>query len=323
MLMSRRVTKTNTPNIVRHERKLLVEPTLTELERSLLDAGESVGSTRALNWTYNGKSYNLSVTYRAHGREPEWVLLENSHGPLGLPVWTYTGGDIVMVFKMLPSNVRNDGSLDGDGLMVMTRAERERSRRTNTFAVDFNRNHRNHGENDGDKQQVSTELEWSKSWGAGQSTRKSAPVTGFGPKLIDRSLVESAKMSLRCQRTGLVSYQGFLLLLEQEFYRSQRTKEEFAVVVVGASNASDFARVIDIVNRVKRLTDIVASYGDNELVCLLPATPASGASVFAKRIGKLLMQAQTEHGIGIAKSKDHENIPLLLGAADYAKSMSS
>lgn len=101
--------------------------------------------------------------------------------------------------------------------------------------------------------------------------------------------------------TGLLNRRRFLERAESEFLRSQRYQHELAVVMLDIDHFKaindthgHFAgdQVLIAMSRATanllRSTDILARWGGEEFVILMPETPLTGAVILAERLRKLL-----------------------------------
>lgn len=124
------------------------------------------------------------------------------------------------------------------------------------------------------------------------------------PKNIDGSAIHSVMMSLRRSDTGLFIYPAFLYFLEEEFFRIYRARGTMSLLLFEmrelVETPDGFKRkpisteaVSDAVMRIfkrKRHTDILGHYEAFDFAALLPGTKPGGASVFAQKLYKSLME---------------------------------
>ena len=107
--------------------------------------------------------------------------------------------------------------------------------------------------------------------------------------------------------TGLYNYRYFQQRLQQEFHRAVRYKAPLACIMV---DVDDFKRINDTLGHLQgdavlrqvaartlrsvRLSDIVARYGGEEIVAIMPQTDADGAAHQASRLRKAVADAPFE-----------------------------
>lgn len=162
------------------------------------------------------------------------------------------------------------------------------------------------------------------------------------PRVIDNSAIQSIMMSLRRAETGLFIYPAFLYFLEQEYFRSYRSRAAFSVAVFELRQK----KVIDgkVVKRVlhekaqmdailrisnlKRHVDMMAHYDAYDYALLLPSTRPQGAEIFlgrvidalrAKPLGGEIDPSQLAIAFGCCSiPDDFRDMSSLLGGADLA-----
>lgn len=164
----------------------------------------------------------------------------------------------------------------------------------------------------------------------------------FSPKTIDNAAIQSIMMSLRNAETGLFIYPAFLYFLEQEYFRSYRSRTSFSVVVCELRQKriidGDVSRtalteraLMDAtlrISKIKRHVDMVAHYDGDNYALLLPSTRSQGAEIFVGRIidalrerplGGEIMASQLALAFGVAAiPDDFRDLPSLLGGAELA-----
>ncbi len=162
------------------------------------------------------------------------------------------------------------------------------------------------------------------------------------PRVIDNAAIQSVMMSLRRAETGLFIYPAFLYFLEQEYFRSYRSRTYFSVVVFEMR----YKKIIDgevvrkvlpdkavmeavlRISQLKRHVDLIAHYDAFDYALLLPNTRCFGAEVFVKRIIKALTDKPLGGGVepedltlsfgSASVPEDFKDLSGLLGAADLA-----
>lgn len=171
---------------------------------------------------------------------------------------------------------------------------------------------------------------------------KSKSTLTLAPRVIDNAAIESIMMSLRRAETGLFIYPAFLYFLEQEYFRSYRSRSSFSVVVfeIRQKKIIDGKIVRRVLNEkaqmdavlrisnIKRHMDLMAHYDGNDYALLLPNTRTQGAEIFIGRViealrtkplGGEIDASQLAIAFGAsAVPDDFKDMSSLLGAADLA-----
>jgi GGDEF domain-containing protein len=166
------------------------------------------------------------------------------------------------------------------------------------------------------------------------------------PAELDQGAIEKFLSAATYPADGLMSKGLFLWLLQQEFYRFERSGSRFALVLFslatsslldGTLSALDAASFNEACRRIlvsKRRLDLVGHF-DNEYAMLLPETDSAGAAVFANRILQLWKKPPLNESLdsasislvgsfGIASVPDDvRDLGTLVAAARIAKKKSS
>lgn len=97
--------------------------------------------------------------------------------------------------------------------------------------------------------------------------------------------------------TGLLNMRGFMPLLDREANRAQRYGHPFALLMADCDNLKEvndtygheagnrlLCLVVGRMREILRTTDVMARYGGDEFLVLLPETPPEGARLVAERL---------------------------------------
>ena len=109
------------------------------------------------------------------------------------------------------------------------------------------------------------------------------------------NVLEIAAFSMKDTNTGLSNRYGFDNRLVLEWNRATRDKSNLGLVIFGVSGLDeckddktrdDLLKAISetLVNTIKRSTDFIARWSDDEFSALLPITNVDGAKIVAERI---------------------------------------
>lgn len=164
----------------------------------------------------------------------------------------------------------------------------------------------------------------------------------LSPRVIDNSAIQSIMMSLRRAETGLFIYPAFLYFLEQEYFRSYRSRAAFSVAVfeIRQKKVVDDKLVKRVlhekalmdavlrISNIKRHVDMMAHYDAYDYALLLPSTRPQGAEIFigrviealrAKPLGGEVDPSQLAIAFGCCSvPDDFKDMSSLLGGADLA-----
>ena len=141
--------------------------------------------------------------------------------------------------------------------------------------------------------------------------------------------------------TGVLNMRAFATMAERVAHQAERYARPFSVLMIDSDSLKDvndahgheagnrlLRLAVDCIQRQLRQTDLIARYGGDEFVVLLPETPCSGAAGVAERIRKSIestplvtreKQLATTVSIGIAGYPNHGvDFETVLEKADHA-----
>jgi diguanylate cyclase (GGDEF)-like protein len=145
---------------------------------------------------------------------------------------------------------------------------------------------------------------------------------------LQQVVSELTELSLRDSLTGLFNRRALSERLVEELARARRYGAPLSLMMVDIDN---FKRVNDtyghgigdvvighvarLLTKDRRVSDIVARYGGEELVLLLPHTPLDGALTLAERLRVLVA------GAPYRAREAHDHVTVSVGVAAFASSM--
>lgn len=163
---------------------------------------------------------------------------------------------------------------------------------------------------------------------------------------VNRARTELAELSIQDGLTGLYNYRYLHSRLSEEFKRADRYKESLACLMLDVDDLKRLNEtrghhvgdsvLKEIARRLKdavREIDVVARYGGDEFLLVLPSTGFPGALTLADRIWNAISGAPFEAdsqnipvtaslGVALFPSRDIRNKDDLVAAADRALSQS-
>jgi len=139
-------------------------------------------------------------------------------------------------------------------------------------------------------------------------------------KNIDKNINTLYEIATRDEKTGLYNYKFFQEILNIEFEKAKRG-ENLSLVIFDIDNfkqintkfghikADEFlVKIAKIIEKHTRKSDIVARFGGEEFIILLPDTRASKAKKVAERIRKM-----------VEKNLKKQQITISAGLTEYKK----
>ncbi len=133
-------------------------------------------------------------------------------------------------------------------------------------------------------------------------------------------------LAIRDALTGLFNRRYFLEALDMEFSRSQRHSRVFSLLFIdldhfkhyndtfGHPAGDDLLKgLAELITKDSRDTTVVARFGGEEFILLVPETPKDGARIFAERLRKCI----EEHPFHGRESQPSGQVTLSIGVSTY------
>ena len=156
-----------------------------------------------------------------------------------------------------------------------------------------------------------------------------------------RRFSRAEELSITDSLTGVYNYRYLRSALDKEVARARRFGEKFTIIMLDVDHLKDYndlhghLRGSEVLRRLAQLVlaqlrgaDVVAKYGGDEFVVILPQTDREGAGILAERIRSAIEQhefpgenesAKITSSMGIAQfPEDGESTRDLLDVADGA-----
>lgn len=177
--------------------------------------------------------------------------------------------------------------------------------------------------------------------GAASDETASSPELDLLPRTIDEAAIQSVMTALRRTDTGMFMFPAFLYFLEQEFFRSLRTRVSLSVIVFDMKEtlvldgkkvmrtlpSAPLVEAVKRISTLKRHVDLLCHYDGGCYAILLPNTRIAGARAFAQRVAASLAQTPlpnvSSEGFSLflgsaSIPEDFVDMGKLLGAAELA-----
>lgn len=309
------------------------KPELPALHQLLSQALENRGKQMQIIWrTPGGGIFTLLVICNLRG-DPRWCLYCEQKGKRDL-LFDYNSCDVILVNNLITSSCaeaqKSGRSPFASGQKVLGKAPEA------AVVENFNPEPPSEVAEQAAPVQPSPHTSFQPAAAAGElpfanptkyTPPPSTPVIQNPPLLlcprsVDGDAIQAVMTSLRNQDTGMFMTSAFLYFLEQEYFRSLRSRSSLSVIVFDIREESPEdgnmvrkklspSALVEAVVRItalKRHVDILAHYDDESYALLLPHTKATGARTLATR----LIRTLTEKPLG---GIDGRRLALALGCA--------
>jgi GGDEF domain-containing protein len=111
---------------------------------------------------------------------------------------------------------------------------------------------------------------------------------------VDVASVRAAYSAILRPDTGIMGFHLFLHFLEQEYYRYERSRMPFTLLVFSIAKDSGFGleplaedecqKLAKAIDEIKRKVDILGHFQSFDFAMILPSTGIAGAQIFANRV---------------------------------------
>jgi GGDEF domain-containing protein len=155
---------------------------------------------------------------------------------------------------------------------------------------------------------------------------------------VDVRGVQAAYDTLLRPDTGIISFHLLLYFLEQEYYRYERSRLPFTLMVFSLAKNTNLGlqpldeaesrNLAQVVEHIKRKIDVLGHFQGQDFAMILPSTGIAGAKIFANRLMEIVSRgtvcdvapANIVFACGLASlPEDGMKVELLLPAAVEAK----
>lgn len=331
------------------------QPELPALHQLLSQALENRGKQMQIVWkTPNGSIFTLIVLCNLRG-DPRWCLYCEQKGKRDL-LFDYNSCDVILVNNLITSSC---AEAQKTGKSPFTSGQKLSGKPVDTDAIqNFNPDPPaeilEKGSAASPSQTPTTSFQPAAApqempfanptpYTPPSLQPSQAPSLLLCPRNIDADAIQKVMTSLRNQNTGMFMTPAFLYFLEQEYFRSLRSRSSLSVIVFDIREESPedgnmvrkqlpAAALVEAVVRItalKRHVDVLAHYDDESYALLLPHTKSAGAKTLANRLIRSLTDKPLANvdpsrlGISIGCAsipEDFVDLSKLLGATDLTLS---
>lgn len=282
----------------RTDRQLLPSPpSINDFNHFLYAAQKLNGRWVDFSWkAVNGQMFTVSVSWSGAVSQPVWRLYGGDESRS--LQWEHQSCDVPLVFNLVATHSgMNDRMVNAEKALSKTRGSLGEGEAHSQF----------YGFNEtvqgalpaqelelGDLKNLNPEVFHAK---VEESTQP-----GLTPQASGRKDYFYPEQFI-CSKTGLLTYQGFLFLLEREYELAKRTNLPLTLLLFSATpkpqkgspdkdSEVSMLKVLPYIAIVQRKSDTLAHYKDGQLAMLLPSTSITGAKSAARRMLRALDKAE-------------------------------
>jgi GGDEF domain-containing protein len=268
-------------------------PTINDFNDFLDKAFKLKGHWVNFSWKAgDGKVFTISLFYSVADSLPIWRLCRGSEDEGQSLLLEHQTCDVPLIFNLMVSYAEmSERAVRADRALSYTRGRLGAEQAQSHFYC--------FGETHAAEQSLDVQASEADSV---QSTPLSNQVSvngSDGLRLFGSASGGVYPKQLVSPMTGILTFGGFLLLLEREYELAKRADAPLALLLIsakeksgskgkGQAGASLIAQAIPYITAVQRKTDTLADYKRESLAMLLPGTSIQGAMAVAGRISRAL-----------------------------------
>jgi GGDEF domain-containing protein len=278
----------------RPDRQLLPAlPSVNDFNNFLHAAQKLNGRWIDFSWkTPTGKMFTVSVSWSGTLALPVWRLYGGDENRS--MIWEHQSCDIPLVFNLVASHAgMSDRAVQAEGALSRTKGSLGADEAHSEF-YKFGEGEASIAQGSAPDTLAEPEREPVKPADEKPETQSTEKASSCEQSLYPEQLI--------CTKTGLLTYPGFLFLVEREYELAKRTNVPLSLLLVSTdpkasngeaivSDESPILMAIPYIVVVQRKADVMAHYKDGILALLLPNTSITGAKVAARRILRALDNA--------------------------------
>jgi GGDEF domain-containing protein len=320
------------PNHPTQPQKYLLKnlPQITDFHQFLDIALVQRGRWIDFSWEADNQMFTVSVMYDGDLASPTWRAFAGDGRTRNL-LWEYQSCDIPLVFNLVAAHMNmHDGAVQAEGALCTVRLNSSKARtQQSLYAVQDCVSDTTQAPVAVPKIGASKPVQSA----AEEITRVSQP---FTKRLAPTSAAAIPQMI--STETGILTYPAFLFMLEREHYKAVRANRPlslliFSIETMSPGNPSSLQapavpiqEILPAIIKIKRKSDILAHYQDNQLALILPDTSVTHTKLVARRILRtfdamaLITRKSYSVSLGaVDVVTDGETLSVVLSAADEAR----
>ena len=255
-------------------------PDLIQINDALMAVSARPGNSQRFSWYGKDCEFRLTVLAPARGAAPSWQLDTVRDGQ-SQSIWAHSSCDVPLIHNLIISACGHAAKLvETDGLMAASSAYRHVSKKHDLY---FAKNQTNFATEDASAAVAALKDVFASVKAGLAADQGTAP-----PKNKHQAAIEKFKNEIKNADTLLYTPAAMLFFLEQEYYRSYRTRAPLSFLLLRAKivsssgcpagqslTATQVRTIAQRIDRVKRHLDFVGHYHGEDMAILLPNTNAS------------------------------------------------
>lgn len=269
-------------------------PTIADFHHFLDIAVNRKGCWIDFSWRVNEQLFTIGLVFNEVLSSPVWKLYRGTE--TRSLIWEHQSCDIPLVFNLVAMHTNMDEStVRADGAMCSVKLDKNTASTQDTLYSFQPAPKAEESPETITKSMAGTVVQLPD---AAKSKPSKEKATDDSPKKEVWSPAPALPQLISAE-TGLLTYPGFLLMLEREYYLAWRANRSLAILIFSiecrqlsqvAAQAGKLAikEHLARIMKIKRKYDVFAHYKGDHFAFILPQTTVTGAKAIARRIAKAL-----------------------------------